>query len=77
MYGFKRLEVSVIILMATEMYTIHKMSFQNKIDPRKIHRYEKKSDGTYIISSLKLTFNPQFFNYIGLHTKNYMKKYSQ
>ena len=25
--------------------------FQNKIDPRKIHRYEKKSDGTYIISS--------------------------
>lgn len=25
--------------------------FQNKIDPRKILRYEKKSDGTYIISS--------------------------
>jgi len=25
--------------------------FQNKIDPRKIRRYEKKSDGTYIISS--------------------------
>jgi len=25
--------------------------FQNKVDPRKIHRYEKKSDGTYIISS--------------------------
>lgn len=25
--------------------------FQNKVDPRKIFRYEKKSDGTYVISS--------------------------